>query len=235
MYKEQIAKNTYSFYFDRTANPTYAFSAGQYTKVFLDAPKDPIGTWRMFTTCSSPRQIDRLMITTKVDNNSGIFKQKMAGLQKGDKVKFSGPLGGFSLPKKSTSPLILLAGGIGITPFHSMLLHAAAINFSSPITFIVSFSTVEEMIFYDELSRLSKDHPNIKVVYTISRPEQSHNKWDGETGRISEQLIKKYASSILTSTYFIAGSSMMVSSMLDLLEVMGIPDDQVREEQLTGY
>jgi ferredoxin-NADP reductase len=236
LHKEYIAKDTYSFYFDLSTKPEYTFSAGQYTRLLLDLPEgDPRGRSRMFTTSSSPDQKDNLIITTKITDYPSIFKRQMMQIKKGQRVDFFGPMGGFILPTQSKRPLVFLAGGIGVTPFHSMLLYAAKINYKTPITLIASFSTVEEAIFFNELSKLGNDYPSIKVVYTISHPEDSREKWKGEKGRISEELIRKHISDMLLPDYFISGPSVMVGDMLNLLEEMKIPLDQVREEQLTGY
>ncbi len=234
--KEKIAKDTYSFYFARSEDSNFEFLAGQYIRVLLDLPaEDHRGRSRMFTICSSPEQKEFIMITTKVSDHPSIFKQKMMSFKKGERVNFFGPMGGFILPATSGSPLVFFAGGMGITPFHSMLLYAGKVNYPASITFFVSFNAVEEIIFYDTLTNLSKNHKNIKVIYTVSHPEKSTKIWNGEMGRISEELIKKHLDDIFSPTYFISGPPIMVGSMLDLLEEMKVPSEKIREEQLTGY
>lgn len=233
--KEQRAKDTVSFFFDRSHVP-FEFTAGQYIKMFLDlSAEDPRGSYRSFSICSSPEEEDILMITTKVIENPSPFKQKLASLNPGEQVRFFGPMGVFLLPEQSDRPLVFLAGGIGLTPFHSMLFHAAAVNYQTPITLFVSFSTVEEAAFYDELTELSSKHPTIKVIYTITKPEQSQTPWTGETGRISPELIKKYVPEVLSAQYFVCGPQKMVEAMVEIVSGMNVPPEQIKKESFTGY
>jgi len=231
--KKEIAKDTYSFFFDRSSQPDYSFSPGQYVRIILDLPKlDIRGKSRMFTVSSSPGQKDVLVITTKILKNPSIFKQRMIGLKNGEEVKFFGPMGAFTLPDKSKRPLVFLSGGIGITPFHSMILHAVNQLYPVPITLIASFSYREEVIFYEEFEKIANKNPKIKVVYTLSQGDSLDIE---ERGRISEKIIKNNILNISYPEYFICGSSLMVASSLELLESMDIPMEQVREEQMTGY
>lgn len=233
--KEQIANNTYSFFFDRSEQH-FDFTPGQYNRVFLElSEKDERGSHRSFTICSSPQQKDILMITTKIVDQASLFKQKFNSLLPGEKVRFFGPMGMFTLPEKSKRPLVFLAGGIGITPFHSMLVSAAASNIKLPITLFVSFSSPGDVIFYDELMGVSQNNPHIKVVYTITHQEPAETSWNGETGRISADLLEKYIPDVSAVEYYVCGPSVMVSSMLDMLQDMKIPFQQIREEQFTGY
>lgn len=233
--KEQIAKNTYSFFFDRSDHP-FDFLPGQYNRVFLElSQKDERGSHRSFTICSSPQEKDILMITTKIVDQASPFKQKFNSLIPGEKIRFFGPMGMFTLPEKSKLPLVFLAGGIGITPFHSMLVSASASNMQLPITLFVSFSSISDVIFYNELMTVSQNNPQIKVVYTITHPEFVGTLWNGETGRISVELLKKYIPDVLAVEYYVCGPSVMVSSMLDMLHDLKIPFQQIREEQFTGY
>lgn len=235
MKKEQVAKETYSFYFDRTQLP-YDFLPGQHIRIFLDLERiDDRGDSRPFTICSSPLQKEFLMITTKIFAKPSAFKEQLFSLNPGDQVRFFGPKGKFILPENSEKPLVFLAGGIGIAPFHSMLLFASLKKISVPITFIISFSTVEEIIFYEELKTLETSNPNIKIIYTITHPEESKGSWDGETGRISEALIKKYVNDIDKSEYFLCGPPDMVTAMNALVGSMGITEDKIKTEKLTGY
>lgn len=236
LFKEQIAFDTYSFYFDLRANPGYSFAAGQYTRVWLDLPKkDPRGSVRMFTTSSSPIQRDKLAITTKVTSNPSIFKQKMIKLKKGEVVKFYGPMGGFVLPERHGRPLVFLAGGIGITPFNSMLHFANNINYPGLITLIVSFNFFNQVIFYDSLTQLVKDSSNFNIVYTLSQKETAPRSWKGDIGKISEELIRKYVSDIPGSEYFVSGPTGFVADIFDLLDEMEIPAGHVYGDHFTGY
>lgn len=231
--KEQVAKDTYSFYFEKTESLEY--TPGHHIRMTLDlSQEDPRGFRRPFTLCSSPLDKE-IMITTKVIAQPSIFKQKLSSLVPGERVKFFGPIGGFLLPDSSEKPLVFLAGGIGITPFHSMLMYAAETKYARPTTLFVSFSTVEEAAFYNVLKTVHQKNSALSVVYTITRPEESTAMWDGETGRITPELISKYISDFQNANYMICGPQVMVDAMVEIVKKMGVPEEQVKVENFPGY
>lgn len=231
--KEQRAKDTYSFYFEKTEQLEYI--PGQYIRMTLDLPEeDPRGFRRPFSLCASPLDSE-IMITTKVVERPSIFKQKLVSLLSGERIKFFGPIGGFVLPQDLQTPLVFLAGGIGITPFYSMLRYASQTNFQTPTTLIASFSTVEEAAFYDELKDISSQNSYLQAVYTITHPEESQQEWKGENGRISDEMIKKYVADPLNAYYMICGPEGMVNAMIETVSGMGVSENQIKRENFSGY
>lgn len=231
--KEQLAKDTYSFYFDR-AKLNFNFLPGQYIRMRLPIENpDTRGSSRFFTIASSPFVKEHIMITTKIIESS--FKKKLLTLKEGDMVKFYGPMGGFVLDEDKKESRMFLAGGIGITPFHSMIAYAHQKNLSIPITLLVSFSTSGDLVFYDELLDIAKKNPYIKIIYTITHPQDLETKWNGETGRISEDLIKKYIPNILEPQYFIVGPPAMVAAIEEVVKDMRVPNEKIFIENFTGY
>lgn len=225
----QLTSDVHSFYFKRE---DFEFTAGQYIKMMLPV-EDPRGKSRTFSVCSSPFEKEYVMITSKVSQSP--FKQALHSLSTGSEVAFFGSAGRMILNEEDPSPCILLAGGIGITPFRSMLLYAEERKLSIPITFFVSFSTTEEMLFYDELSKIPKSNSNIKIVYTITHSENPGSDWKGETGRISKEMIEKYAQNISSSKVYIAGPPKMVESMIAVAQELGIPPEKTLKENFVGY
>lgn len=231
--KERIANDTYSFYFDRT-NIDLNFLPGQYVRMTLDIKNpDNRGNSRFFTIASSPLDRKYIMITTKIIQSS--FKKTLTELVPGEKVKFFGPMGGFILNEKVKDHRVFLAGGVGMTPFHSMIVYAFSKNLSIPITLITSFSTAEEVFWYEKLKDITKKNHEIKVVYTVSHPKEFNVRWRGETGRISEGLIKKYVPNILEPIYYIVGPPAMVAAMEQIVWNMGIAQERIAIENFTGY
>src|SRR5258708_2753161 len=114
-------------------------------------------------------------------------------LKKDDEIKIFGPMGNFILDKNEMTPKVFIAAGISITPYYSMLQYAAQKKIKNPLTLLVSFSSPEEMIFYNELKKIEEKNETIKVIYTITGSRKLQQ-WDGEQGRISEALIKKHIS-----------------------------------------
>lgn len=231
--KKEITKDTYSFYFSRPKD--FVFFSGQYNRWTLPiTANDGRGSSRFFTISSSSLESEFISITTKVGISD--FKKALLQLEKNDEMKIFGPMGRFTLDESDTRQKVFIAGGIGITPFHSMLLYAAAKNLTIPLTLLVSFSTFEEAAFYTELTELEKTHPHIKIIYTITHPEESKNPWSGETGRISSEMIQKYVRDISQSVFYMAGPPSMVDGTKKLLlEDIRIKNENIKIEQFSGY
>ncbi|HZE87313.1 MAG TPA: FAD-dependent oxidoreductase [Methylomirabilota bacterium] len=231
--KEQVAKDTFLFYFDRS-KASFDFFPGQYMYLTLSHENpDDRGTSRYFTISSSPTEKKYLMITTKVIESS--FKKHLANLRPGTPVNFFGPMGWFLLPKDEPLEKVFLTGGIGITPFHSLLHSLAEQKLSKPITLFASFSKQEEVIFYDSLLEIAKNNKQIRVVYTLTNQKYIASDWSGEVGRISSELLKKYVKNLKAAAFYIVGSAKMVEETKKSLVDGGIAEENIQLEDFTGY
>jgi len=231
--KEQIAKDTYTFYFDRKQTG-YEFVAGQYNTITLphDNP-DGRGIKRFFSVSSSPNNKEFLTITSRVTSNSS-FKRKLLSLQKGEGVLFEGPRGHFVL-KEVNGEYVFLVGGIGITPLMSIVRFVNEENLPTKLTLFVSFSNLNEIIMYDEFKKIELQNPNIQIIYTITQPEKSLESWTGETGRITKEMILKYVSDNIKPYYYVVGPPQMVEGMMAIVQELDIPQERIIKENFTGY
>src|SRR6476469_6247547 len=116
-----------------------------------------------------------------------------------------------------------------------MLAYSAEKNVLIPQTLFVSFSAVEEMVFYQELSKIHEENTNLKAIYTITHPDESDKTWEGETGRISEEMLKKHVNLTGKEIYYICGPSSMVDAMREMIMKMGISEEQIQIEHFSGY
>lgn len=231
--KEQVSKDAFAFYFDRT-KVQFDFLPGQYVRMYLPGTDiDGRGDKRPFTLASSPFEKEHVMIITRVIQST--FKKRLSELSVGEKIKFYGPMGGFVLHEEEKSEQVFLAGGIGITPFLSMISYVDGKKLPLKITLFVSFSTVEDVIFKEKLEEIAQRNRNIKMVYTVTKPEESRLPWNGETGRISEELIRKYIKDYLKTLYCIVGPPAMVSAIEELVSKMGVSSQRILIENFTGY
>lgn len=229
--KEKISLDTYSFYFDRK-NFNFNFLPGQYIKIFLDIEKpDDRGTSRYFTISSSPTEKEHLVITTRIVKSS--FKLKLDSLVPGEKIRAFGPIGYFDFDIKSSKEQIFLAGGIGMTPAHSILKLVDHKKAKLKITLIVSFQKLSDIIFFEELKEIESRNKNIKIVYTLTR--EAEKKDNFEKGHIDENLIEKYSSSFKKAKYFIIGSESFELNMFELLRKMNIKEENIFKENFPGY
>lgn len=232
--KEQLSDDAWSFFFDRTAYPDLSFLPGQYVRMTLEIPQtDERGNSRFFSISSSPLQKEYLTISTRILKSA--FKQSLIALDHGRNVNFFGPVGRFFFDPENIRPTIFLSGGIGITPFRSMLHYIAEKNLTNSVALFASFSRSEDVLFFDELSEITNKHQSVKSIYTVTQLENSHVKWNGETGRITARLLSKYCANLADAQYYISGPPLMVDAMLALVKEIGVPDEQVKKEKFIGY
>ena len=225
---EKEAENVRTFYFRPPAPISY--TAGQYIE--LSVPHlhpDKRGQKRWFTLSSSPSH-ELVSITTKFvlgGGKSSSFKHALLKLQKGDEVAMSEPMGDFVLPKFLQIPLIFVAGGIGITPYHSMLNWLHDSKEERPITMIYGVGSEDEIIFQDTLNR-SKHH----VIIIVKEPSPT---WGGEQGQLNAELIRGLGQPKKDSLIYISGPEPMVEKLnIDLIK-QGIKQSQLVTDFFPNY
>lgn len=232
------AKGTKSFFWQ--PDKTVSFYPGQYFYYTLPSLKypDPKGSTRHFTISSSPGEGTLLRLTTRIREESG-YKKTLAELPVGSVIEGEGPNGTFIFDEKETGPHIFIAGGIGITPYRSMLKYVSEKNIQTPIYLIYSNSIPEEIVFKKELEDLAAAHPNIKLAMTVSKPEESKVAWTGLTGRIDETLLGKligdWKLDVRGCTWWLCGPPPMIDAMEQVLGKLKITSGSVRSEKFTGY
>ena len=203
-----------------------AFRPGQHLVMFLDVPQDRV---RDFSIASSP--IDEfLLVATKFREPLSQFKQRMAQLKPGDEVEIKAAFGKFMLQDDMSVPAVLLAGGIGITPFISLIKYCTDRKLPLGITLLYSNRAPDDIAFRRELEEWARINQNFRLISTITDDAS----WPGQKGRIDEAMIRNYVQD-LNSIFYICGPPGMVDGMTALLKGMHIPDDRVRIEKFTGY
>ena len=158
--RTEVADGTLAFAFERPAG--FEFTAGQYLTITLHDPlyTDEKGNSRTFSIASPPQDAGRLVIATRMTGSA--LKRSLAEAPLGTPVSIFGPAGDFTLGPDPT-PVVFIAGGIGITPFRSMLLDAAARGLPHPITLIYSNRMLEGAPFHEELASLAKTSRGLRL------------------------------------------------------------------------
>ena len=220
------AKNIATFYF-KSETPV-KYTAGQYIELALPhANADTRGQKRWFTLSSSPTD-PLLSITTKFAAEHGsTFKKTLRQLQPGNIVSMLGPMGDFVLPKLVQTPLVFVAGGIGITPFHSMLSWLAASNEDRPITMLYGVNSEDEIIFQETLD---KAHQHVTIV--VANPSPA---WGGERGRITAELIMGIGQPSEDSLVYVSGPEPMTESLSKDLVRSGLNKQQLVVDAFPNY
>ena len=209
----------------------FQFLAGQYCVVTVPdlGFQDDRGLKRPLSISSSPTEKD-LLFVTKLSGSAP--KRTMAEMPPGTILSLGKPMGSLTLPEDTATPLVFLAGGIGITPFRSMVRYAADAPTGHAITLFYSSRTPEETPFLDELQRIPEQHSQIGVVITMTRAGEG---WRGLTGRLSPEMIKNGCNVWEHAVYYIAGPPTMADAMKQTLEAMDIPPARIKIELFGGY
>jgi len=221
-----------SFIFDLDGQP-FEYRPGQYVTYQLDALAfpDPRGPGRHFTISSSPTEKGIVMFTTRM-RGSG-FKETLRNAPSGYELSIGVPVGRFVMSEESeTRHHVFMAGGIGVTPYRSILRHAA--DRKNPIhALIFCFNhSSAEIVFRQELEEIARQMPTLSVVHVLSEPEPG---WRGERGKLDEELLRKYVPDPEQFLYWISGPPPMVQAYKDLLAKVGVTDKSVRTDSFTGY
>src|SRR5581483_4293315 len=180
---------------------------------------------RAFSIASAPYEKD-IMIVTRMRDTA--FKRILGTMPIGSKVNIQGPSGGLTLQDTPDLPTVLLAGGIGITPFSSIILQTISERVPHHISLFYSNRRPEDAAFLEELSDLEKVNRNFKFIPTMTQPEQSTTSWKGETGPITHVMLEKHLDHVAAPIYYIAGPPNMVGAMQKILNDAGISRGYVR-------
>lgn len=187
--------------------------AGQYTELFLPHERaDDRGVKRWFTISSAPFD-EYLTITTKFSNPSSTFKENLHGLKPGTEVNLAEPMGDFVLPKDNSIPLIFVAGGIGVTPFHSMLSWLANGNDGHrDIKLLYAVNNEDEIIFQDTFKKAG-----VHTTIIVNHPS---DEWGGERGLITADHILKLTEPGKDTLIYVSGPEPMVETLqTDLIKL----------------
>ncbi len=228
---EEVSSGTKAFVFERPDG--FEFKAGQTIDVtVLDpAETDAEGNVRTFSIASAPEDSE-LLIATRMRDTA--FKRTLGGLAPGREVQIEGPMGSFTLHNDVSKPAVLLAGGIGITPFRSMVRHAAAAKLPHQIYLFYSNRRPEDTPFLAEFPAEKAQNPNFHLISTMTQLDPSEA-WVGERGYITGDMVKKYVSDLAKPIYYLAGPPAMVAAMRKTLNEAGVDDDNIRSDEFAGY
>ena len=181
------------------------------------------------------------MLSTRIRDSP--YKKRLSTLEEGAKVKVRGPEGQFVLHQDYSKPAVFISGGIGVTPFRSMIKYATDKRLPLRIIMFDSNRNKGNILFKKEFDDWENTNKNLKIIYTISEDQHEQSlpaadDWKGEYGRIDKSMILKYMDSnaINNPMFYVCGPPGMLKDMQSLLqEDMGIPKERIKVEEFTGY
>ncbi|MCR4434390.1 MAG: FAD-dependent oxidoreductase [Clostridiales bacterium] len=177
------------------------------------------GPQKVFTIASTPAE-EIIMITTRIPEKPSAFKAVMARFGPGDAIMMKGPMGSFFLDS-GKKPAILIAGGIGITPYRPMVLDWA--NHPQGPVELLYIEDKSSFVYRDEFDRVAKGAGLFKINY--------FNEREALSGKIVDTA-NRYANE---GVYFVSGPPPMVEANTKLLKSLGIQEENIRTDWFAGY
>ncbi|HEV2166577.1 MAG TPA: FAD-dependent oxidoreductase [Thermoplasmata archaeon] len=206
--------------------------AGQNLVMTIPGLSDPRGPTRPFTISSSPTEGGTVAVTTQMRGSP--FKRHLASMAPGDTVENEAIEGEFVL--EAGRPAILIAGGIGVTPFRSMLKFAVDTRLEKPLVLVCSSRTPEDIVFRAELEEFARRNHGVRILHTVTRPELAKERWTGRVGRIDADLIREALRGVRHPLVYCAGPPGFVAQARGLLqEEVHLSKEDLRTDEFEGY
>ena len=218
--RKKESANVVSFIFQPQEQLTW--KAGQFLHYVLNhAPTDNRGSDRWFTIASAPFE-RHVMITTRFAGaNGSTFKKALKKLRVGDSIEVSDLDGDFTLGN-SRAEYIFIAGGIGITPFRSILKQAEHEKKSLCVTLIYA-NRKNVAAYKKEFDAMAKRNPHLKIHY-LFHPQ-----------RIDKQTVKEFVPDLKKPFFYVSGPEPMVESIGRMLQQIGVPKNHIKQDWFPGY
>lgn len=230
--REQVAQGTTAFHVDKPAG--FSFKPGQAIDIVLpgSAAGDAQSARHTFSLVSAPFE-NELVVTTRMRDSA--FKHALGALPIGASIAIEGPFGSLTLHNDRDRPAVFIAGGIGITPFMSIVAQAAEDGLQQRLVLLYSNRRPEDSAYLAELQELERRNPYFHLIATMTLMSGSTQAWTGLRGPIDEALVKRESADLVKPVYYLAGPPGMVEAMRQMLNDAGVNDDDIRSEEFYGY
>jgi glycine betaine catabolism B len=191
------------------------------------------GNRRYFTIASSPTE-DTIRLGIKFYQNGSSFKNALKVVD-ANSILVGGQLGGdFTLPKDTSKKLAFLAGGIGITPFRSMVKYLVDTREKRDVVLLYSNKVSSEIMYADVFDQGVKQ-AGLKTVYTLTDPNFLPSGWKGRVGRVDQKMVEAEIPDWKERTFYLSGPHVMVTAFETILKEMGLPQRQIKIDFFPGF
>jgi ferredoxin-NADP reductase/DMSO/TMAO reductase YedYZ heme-binding membrane subunit len=187
---------------------------------------------RPYTISSSPAQPDFCDITVKREEMGLVSRHLHDTLREGDTIKLSAPTGRFIFDGTQAQSIVLIAGGVGITPLMAITRYLTDTNWKGDIYFVYCAKTQRDIIFRMELDDLKARFPNLRLLLTLSRADGTD--WTGYKGRVSSEFLSRSIPDLASRPVYICGPMAMMTPTIQLLRDLGVPEGQIKMEEFVA-
>lgn len=209
--------------------PVFVFKPGQYVMISYRNKKGSIEDRHAFSIASSPTDSDVIRLGIRL---GGRFTRGLLGLAVGDIVSVAGPFGDFVFDQQKHEELVMIAGGIGITPFLSAMHYAAFHNLPNRLWLFYSTRTMNGAAFHQEILELGQKNPNLKINFCITDEKVSEGQ--GVTnGMITGETIKQEVGPFERKSFFICGPAVFMNTIKNQLLALGARPSQIEMEEFS--
>lgn len=215
---------------DKRGQPVFAFRPGQYAMISYKNSLGKTEDKHAFSFASSPTQNNYLRFGIRLQ---GAFTRGLLQLKEGDEIIVAGPYGKFIYDENKYANLVLIAGGIGVTPFVSALNYATDLNLNNKLSLIYSTRTIKGATFYEELKDLEKKNPNISTLYSFTDEAGLISEKNVISKRIDADIIKNFIGNTFGKTFFICGPTPFMNAMITNLLSLGVERNQIELEEFS--
>jgi glycine betaine catabolism B len=225
-----MASGCYDFVFK--PDRKLVFQPGQYLDWTLDVRNpDDRGNRRPFTIASAPID-EEVRLGVKFNPNSSAFKRSLAQMQPGDSIFGSQLAGEFILPQNHDEKLAFIAGGIGVTPFRSMVRDLLSRDDKRSVVLLYGANRIDE-IAYSSLFDMAERELGLRTVYAVAEGQTSGS--NVHTGFIDEALIQREIPDFKDRTFYISGPQAMVARFQRVLNELGVARSRIKVDFFPGF
>lgn len=216
---ERVVGDVVSFLFEPEG--PLSWKPGQYMHYLLPHDnEDDRGHERWFTNSAAPFE-GHVMISTRISEQSSSFKRALQSLQPGDEIEADGPEGDFTVEDPNQN-YIFVAGGIGITPFRSILYDAYNKGINLKVKLLYATRN-DDIPFKDELDLFDANNPNMSIEYIV------------DPKSIDNEMLKQRIDEIENPVVYVSGPKPMVKSFAKDLKELGLAKENIKTDDFPGY
>lgn len=204
----------------------FTFVPGQFLNVAFG-----IGGARMnrsYSISSSPTQRDYVELTVRREPRGAVSRHMNDLLKVGDRIEAGGPVGKFTFTGTEADSIVLVSGGVGITPMMSITRFLTERSWAGDIFFIYACRTPTDFIFANEVAALQRRNPKLRVAVTISQAEGTD--WKGARGRITKEWLTRTVPALASRRIHLCGPPAMMDSTKAILTELGVSPGRVKTE-----
>ncbi|NOX57765.1 MAG: 2Fe-2S iron-sulfur cluster binding domain-containing protein [Planctomycetes bacterium] len=206
----------------------FSYLPGQFMTLTLPTGEKPIR--RSYTISSSPTQGYYCEMTVKREDQGAGSRYLHDTVKEGDMLEIQAPSGKFIFTGKEANSVVLISGGVGITPMMSITRALTDMGWLGDIYFIVACRDPEHFIYESELTSLLQRHPNLHLHVAMSRMEKGKEIEGYHAGRLSKEILTEWVPDIASKWIHICGAPQMMDATKAMLSELGVPKDKIHSE-----